>query len=106
NIHTSRVTGVSPEGALFLTGKVQADERQLATVTAKYPGRIEELFINFTGQVVQRGQRLATIYSPELVTAQKELLEATSSKETYPELYSAAREKLRLWKLTEAQINQ
>lgn len=106
NIHTSRVTGVSPEGELFLTGKVQADERQLATVTAKYPGRIEELFINFTGQVVQRGQRLATIYSPELVTAQKELLEATSSKETYPELYSAAREKLRLWKLTEAQINQ
>lgn len=106
NIHTSRVTGTSPEGELFLTGKVQADERQLASVTAKFPGRMEELFINFTGQVVQRGQRLATIYSPELVTAQKELLEAASSKESYPELYSAAREKLRLWKLSEAQINQ
>ncbi|MBR9998360.1 MAG: efflux RND transporter periplasmic adaptor subunit [Cyclobacteriaceae bacterium] len=104
NIHTSRVTGVSPEGELFLTGKVKADERQLASVTAKFPGRIEQLYINFTGQVVRQGERLAAIYSPELVTAQKELLEAASSRETYPELYAAAREKLRLWKLTDSQI--
>ncbi len=105
NIHTSRVTGVSPEGELFLTGKVKADERQLASVTAKFPGRIEQLFVNFTGQVVRQGERLATIYSPELVTAQKELLEANSTKATYPELYEAAREKLRLWKLNEKQID-
>lgn len=106
NIHTSRVTGVSPEGELFLTGKVKADERQLASVTAKFPGRIEQLFVNFTGQVVRTGERLATIYSPELVTAQKELLEAASTKETYPQLYTAAREKLRLWKLNENQIDE
>lgn len=106
NIHTSRVTGVSPEGELFLTGKVKADERQLASVTAKFPGRIEKLFVNFTGQVVRTGERLATIYSPELVTAQKELLEAASTKETYPQLYTAAREKLRLWKLNENQIDE
>ena len=106
NIHTSRVTGVSPEGELFLTGKVKADERKLASVTAKFPGRIEQLFVNFTGQVVRTGERLATIYSPELVTAQKELLEAASTKETYPELYTAAREKLRLWKLNENQIDE
>ncbi|MCM4158467.1 efflux RND transporter periplasmic adaptor subunit [Antarcticibacterium flavum] len=105
NIHTSRVTGVSPEGELFLTGKVKADERQLASVTAKFPGRIEQLFVNFTGQVVRQGERLATIYSPELVTTQKELLEAASTKATYPELYDAAREKLRLWKLNEKQID-
>lgn len=105
NIHTSRVTGVSPEGELFLTGKVKADERQLASVTAKFPGRIEQLFVNFTGQVVRRGERLATLYSPELVTAQKELLEAASTKATYPELYEAARGKLRLWKLNEKQID-
>lgn len=104
NIHTSRVTGVSPEGELFLTGKVKADERQLASVTAKFPGRIEQLFVNFTGQVVRQGERLATIYSPELVTAQKELLEAASTKATFPELYQAAREKLRFWKLNEKQI--
>lgn len=106
NIHTSRVTGLSPEGELFLTGKVQADERQLASVTAKFPGRIEQLFVNFTGQLVKKGERLTTIYSPELVMAQKELLEAASTRETFPELYTSAREKLRLWKLNENQIDE
>jgi Cu(I)/Ag(I) efflux system membrane fusion protein len=105
NIHTSRVTGVSAEGELFLTGKVKADERQLASITAKFPGRIEQLFVNFTGQVIRQGERLATIYSPELITAQKELLEAAATKGIYPELYEAARKKLRLWKLTDKQID-
>ncbi|WPP51874.1 efflux RND transporter periplasmic adaptor subunit [Catalinimonas niigatensis] len=105
NINTSRVTGISPEGELFLTGKVKADEQRLSSVTAKFPGRIEQLFVNFTGQLIQPGQRLATVYSPELLTAQKELLEAIKSKETFPELYTSAREKLRLWKLSEKQID-
>ncbi len=106
NINTSRVTGVSPEGEVFLTGKVKADESQVASITAKFPGRIEKLYVNFTGQEVKRGQRLATIYSPELLTAQKELLEAIKIKDTYPELYTSAREKLRLWKLNEKQIDE
>ena len=105
NIHTSRVTGISPEGEVFLTGKVKADEQRIASVTAKFPGRIEQLFVNFTGQVIRPGERLATVYSPELLTAQKELQEAVKSKETFPELYTSAREKLRLWKLTEKQID-
>lgn len=106
NIHTSRVTGISSEGEVYLSGKIQADERQVASVTAKFPGRIEQLHLNFTGQTVRSGDKLATIYSPELMTAQKELLEAVSSKETFPELYAASREKLRLWKLNEKQINE
>lgn len=104
-VHTSRVRGVSPEGEVFLTGKVEADERQLASVTAKFPGRIEQLHVNFTGETIQKGEKLATLYSPELVTAQQELLEAAATQETYPELYLAAREKLRRWKLTEKQVN-
>jgi Cu(I)/Ag(I) efflux system membrane fusion protein len=106
NIHTSRVTGVSPEGKVFLTGKVKADEQRLASVTAKFPGRIEKLYVNFTGQLIREGEKIATIYSPELLTAQKELLEGADSKETYPALYEAAREKLRLLKLTEKQIDE
>lgn len=105
NIHTSRVTGISAEGEVFLTGKVEADEQRLTSVTAKFPGRIERLFVNFAGQSIQEGERIATIYSPELLTAQKELLEGLSSKESFPELYEAAREKLRLWKLSEKQID-
>lgn len=106
NIHTSRVTGMSSHGEVHLSGKIQADERQISSITAKFPSRIEQLHVNFTGQMVKSGQKLATIFSPELTTAQKELLVAASSKETFPELYAAVLEKLRLWKLTEAQINE
>lgn len=104
NISTSRVTGVSSDGELFLTGKVKADERKNASITAKFPGRIEKLYVNFTGQTVRQGERLASIYSPELVTAQRELLEARASRESFPELYTAARQKLKQWKLSEKQI--
>jgi membrane fusion protein, copper/silver efflux system len=106
NIQTSRVTGVSSEGEIFLTGKIRADEQRIATVTARYPGRIEELFINFTGQPVRQGDRLATIYSPELITAQKELTEAARLRNSIPQLYDAAREKLRLWGLAPSQIDE
>jgi membrane fusion protein, copper/silver efflux system len=106
NIQTSRVTGISSEGEIFLTGKVRADEQRIASVTARYPGRIEELFVNFTGQQVRQGEKLATIYSPELLTAQKELTEAARLRNSIPQLYDAAREKLRLWGLTPSQINE
>jgi membrane fusion protein, copper/silver efflux system len=105
NIQTSRVTGVSSEGEIYLTGKVRADEQRIASVTARYPGRIEELFVNFTGQQVRQGEKLATIYSPELLTAQKELTEAARLRNSIPQLYDAAREKLRLWGLTTSQID-
>ncbi len=104
-IQTTKISGANAAGELFLTGKIQADERENAAVTAKFPGRIERLFVSFTGEQVRVGQRLATVYSPELQSAQRELLEAIKSKNDFPELYQAAREKLRLWKLTESQIN-
>lgn len=103
-VQTTRVEGSNSEGKLFLTGKIQADERENAAITAKFPGRIEKLFVSFTGEQVKAGQKLASIYSPELLTAQRELLEAAKSKKDFPALYEAAKEKLRLWKLTESQI--
>lgn len=106
NIHTSRVRGVSAEGNVFLTGTIQPDEQRQASITAKFPGRIEQLYVDFTGEVVKKGERLAILYSPELITAQKELLEAATTKVSFPELYEAARKKLLLWKLSENQINQ
>lgn len=105
NVQTQKVKSVSPEHEINLTGRVAVNEQNLAVITANYSGRIERLFVNFTGQQVQKGQRLATIYSPELVTAQSELIEASRFKDVNPVLYNAAREKLRLWKITDAQIN-
>lgn len=92
----------SKEVALY--GKIQPDERLLQSQTAHVPGRIEQLFINVTGETVKKGQLIAKIYSPELVTAQKELLESISLEDKYPSVVEAAREKLRNWKLTDQQI--
>jgi len=101
----TQVVGGSTSGKdLLLTGKLQADERENASITTKFPGRIEKLFVTFTGEQIKAGQKLATIYSPELITAQKELLEAIKTKSTYPQLYQASKEKLASWKLTPAQI--
>ena len=61
---------------VHLQGKVFADERNVAVITARFGGRIEKLFVNFTGQDVMKGAKLATLYSPYLLTAQRELLEA------------------------------
>ncbi len=104
DIKTMVVTKGSPEKSVYLQGKVQADERNISELTARFGGRIEQLFVNFTGQNVKKGQKLATIYSPELVTAQKELLEALSYKDSYKSLYIAAKGKLKLWDLNDEQI--
>jgi len=104
-VHTMIVKRGSPEKSLYLQGKVQADERNITELTARFGGRIEKLFINFTGQHVQQGEKLATIYSPGLVTAQRELLEAVSYKESRPALYTAAKGKLKLWDLSDEQIS-
>lgn len=88
-----------------LLGKVKPDERNIAELTARFGGRIEKLFVNFTGQHVRKGEKLATIYSPGLITAQKELLEAMEYKDSNPAFYRATRNKLKLWDLTDAQID-
>lgn len=106
DIQTSVVGKGVLEKAVFMQGKVVVDERRMAELTARYGGRIENLFVSFTGERVQKGERLATIYSPELVSAQQELIEAAAMKEERPALYNAAKAKLKLWDLTEAQIEE
>jgi len=104
NVLTSVVSKQNPVKDIRLYGKVQADERLLQSQVSYLPGRIEKLYVNFTGEVVRKGQALAVIYSPDLVTAQQELLETVKTKSSQPVLYEAAKDKLRQWKLTESQI--
>lgn len=108
NIQTTVVGGENLTEAkeIRLNGRVQADERKVYVQSSHLPGRIEQLNVNFTGEPVSKGKVLATVYSPELVTAQRELLEAQKIKNTRPELFEAAKNKLKNWKLTEAQINR
>lgn len=105
NVMTSIVSRQKPVKELRLYGKIQADERLLQSQTAHIPGRIERLMVNFTGEQVRRGQTLAEIYSPELITAQQELIQAAEMKESQPVIYEASRERLLQWKLSEEQVN-
>lgn len=105
NIQTDVVVKASATKTIHLLGKVQPDERRLYSQVAHIPGRIERLYVNFTGEKVKKGQKIARMYSPDLITAQKELFESIRSKSVYPELYKATRNKLKQWKLTDAQID-
>ena len=106
NIQTIIIGKGDTSKAIRLNGKVQVDERKAYSQSTHIPGRIEQITVNFTGEKVGRGQILATVYSPELVTAQEELLQAASIKESQSELFEAAQEKLRNWKMEQAQIDQ
>ncbi len=104
-IQTTIVTKGTPLKAIYLQGKIHVDERRIAELTARFGGRIEKLNINFTGQHVRKGQTLATIYSPALITTQRELIEAYKVKDSKPSLYKATRAKLKAWNIPDKKIN-
>lgn len=107
NIQTSIVNnGKTEDNTIKLSGKIVENEEANAVQVSYFSGRIERLNVSFTGEEVRKGQLLATIYSPELYAAQQELITAASLKESQPALYKAVRNKLKLWKLSENQINQ
>ncbi|MDF0707367.1 efflux RND transporter periplasmic adaptor subunit [Flagellimonas okinawensis] len=99
-------SGVSGGDSVKISGKVAINQESDAVQSAYFDGRIESISINFEGEEVRKGQKLATIYAPALVSAQQELLTAGKLKESQPQLYKAVRNKLKLWKLSDAQIDQ
>jgi Cu(I)/Ag(I) efflux system membrane fusion protein len=107
NIETSIVGNRKVENNVVkLSGKIVENEESNAVQVSYFSGRIEKLNISFTGEKINKGQLLATIYSPELYAAQQELITAANLKETQPALYKAVRNKLKLWKLSESQIKE
>jgi Cu(I)/Ag(I) efflux system membrane fusion protein len=101
-----------------MAGKVDYDETRLGYITAWMGGRIDKLYVDYTGSIVKKGQRMASIYSPELLTAQAELIQSVKAikkleqsrlkrvTETAKRTEEAAREKLRLLGLSEKQVAQ
>lgn len=94
--------------AVRAVGRVEVNERATAEVAPKFEGWIEKLYINATGDPVRRGQPLFSVYSPELVSAQKELAIAQelkldtpgadpAARESAHRLVEAARERLQNW---------
>lgn len=115
-IQTAPVVRGSATSNLRLLGKLAYDETRLAKITARVAGRIDELKVDFTGQSVRRGEAVASIYSPDLLSAQQELLQARATaeklehseskvlRETAAANLKSAREKLRLWGFGDEQI--
>lgn len=105
-VQTAPVTRGIPEKELSLPGRIEVDERTLTRVTAYFPGRIQDLKVDFTGAPIRKGDVMATIYSPELISAQRELIEAARQRERNPRLYESSRQKFRLWGFTNAAIDK
>ena len=100
-----------------MVGKIDYDETQVKNIAAWVPGRIDRLYVDFTGTTVGKGDHMVELYSPELISAQAELLEALKAVEntraaasdlvtrTILATLEAAREKLRLLGLNGEQIS-
>ncbi len=98
-----------------MVGKVDYDETRLSTIAAWVPGRIDRVYVDYTGVPVKEGEHLVYLYSPELRTTQDEFLQARKAarelgdsrvsvlKDSTEAMVDAAREKLRLLGLTRAQ---
>jgi len=100
-----------------MVGKVVPDETRLAYITAWVPGRLDRLFVDYTGLEVRPGDHMVEIWSPDLYSAQQELLQAArtveqletspvaSLREVSRDTVGAARERLRQWGMSAAQID-
>jgi Cu(I)/Ag(I) efflux system membrane fusion protein len=88
-------------------GGIDYDERTLANVSARTDGRIDQLFMNFTGMTVNKGHVLASIYSPQLISAQKEYLlalETRSGSGSRSDMVESVKKRMLRWGVTEEQV--
>lgn len=115
DIQTAPVRRGVARREIRLSGKVEVDETRLGYITARTPGRLERLYVDYTGITVQEGDHMVELYSPDLYAAQEELLQALhrTSQTEQNQIFgqtsalatvNAAREKLRLLGLTDNQI--
>lgn len=97
------------------SGRIEVDERRLVSITPKFEGYIEKLYVNATGQVVAKGEPLFDAYSPELLAAQREYAVAAQglaqlkdadaqARAGIQRLADAALARLRLWDVTDEEI--
>ncbi|MCK4657049.1 MAG: efflux RND transporter periplasmic adaptor subunit, partial [candidate division Zixibacteria bacterium] len=115
-IATVPVTRAFAEAEIRMVGKLAYDETEVAYITAWAPGRLDRLYADFTGIRVSKGDPLVYVYSPELLAAQEELVQANAAVSALSDTKStvlsttaaatvdAAREKLRLYGVAEEQI--
>jgi hypothetical protein len=99
-------------------GIIEADETKIARISIKFTGWIHDVFVDYVGKYVRRGEPIFTVYSPELVSTQQEYLLALRAqdsfgKSSFPEISSSAkslleatRERLLLWDIPDSEIRR
>jgi Cu(I)/Ag(I) efflux system membrane fusion protein len=91
---------------LKVDGTVKLDERTIKSQTAHLSGRLETMDVTFEGQYVTKGQKIASLFSTELLAASQELITAAQYNDRVEGLKEAAIQKLKNWKITDTQIQQ
>lgn len=116
-VRTDLVKEMDMEKVIRAVGRIGYDERHITHVNLKIEGWIGDLFVDYVGRPVKKGEPLFNIYSPELVSAQEEYLLALKGRETLKEsplqdilhhsdsLVESARKRLLLWNMTEKEID-
>lgn len=117
-VQYSTVESQAISKSLRAVGKVALDETKITRINPKIEGWIENVYVDFTGKLVQKGQPLLSIYSPDLVQTQQEYLLAIKGRRQlgdspFPEpvnfsesLVQSARRRLELWDVTDEQIKE
>ena len=116
-VKTAIATNRTVTRSIRALGSIQVDERRVHAVTPKFEGWIQHLYVNATGQAVNRGQPLLEIYSPELMTAQQEYLIARQGQQalqqssiqargTAEHLAENALQRLHYWDIVPAQLKR
>jgi Cu(I)/Ag(I) efflux system membrane fusion protein len=122
-VKTVKVSLKPIQKVIRTVGRIEADERKLATINTKVEGWIEKLYVDYTGRYVKKGEPLVEIYSPELLATQQEFLgilkwaKQPGDKKQDDSLslmltkdaeasMDAARQRLRLWDISDGQIKQ
>jgi RND family efflux transporter MFP subunit len=116
-VRTAPATRDDLSTTIRATGVVRSDETRLTDVNVKTDGWVKELFADFTGQAVKKGQPLFTLYSPDLLNTEQEYVLARKTRDQLQSspiadarqragaLVDAARQRLALWDLTAEQID-
>ncbi len=103
-VRTSLVDRGTVGGAIRTVGKVSVDETRVRRINVKVGGYVEHVAADFVGKPVRVGQPLFSLYSPEVVAAENELLVALRSQS--PGLVASARRRLELWDVSKAELDR
>ena len=115
-VQLAKVTTARITTTVETVGRVEQPEAQLATVPARIGGRIDKLYVQFTGESIRAGQAVAEIYSPDLVASAEEYrlalqnrdrMRSSSEKEAFEnanDLVLASKRRLELWGVSDKQI--